>query len=233
MIEHENKIIQVALMKLGYDVGPIDGIIGPRTRKAIVTYKMACGKTPNANLDPLTKHNLLARALISTNGPPLWLYGAESFIGTKEIRGKKHNSKIVQFFKSIGTRIRNDETPWCAAFVGHVLELCGLSSTKSAGARSYNKWGFEIKEPAVGAVVVFWRGSRLGWSGHVGFIVGKDSENNLLVLGGNQANAVNIRAFKTSRVLSYRWPKISILPETGFDKLPVINEEYLLSVNES
>jgi surface antigen len=56
------------------------------------------------------------------------------------------------------------------------------------------------------SLVVFWRGSRDGWQGHVGFISGVNSDGSLQVLGGNQGNSVNITRFDRSRVLAYRWP---------------------------
>ena len=42
--------------------------------------------------------------------------------------------------------------------------------------------------------------------GHVGFAVGKDTAGRLLVLGGNQGNAVSIAAFDVARAIGYRWP---------------------------
>lgn len=51
-------------------------------------------------------------------------------------------------------------------------------------------------------VVVF---SRDG-GGHVGFVVGQHQNGDLMVLGGNQSDAINIRAFSRSRVTGYRWP---------------------------
>jgi hypothetical protein len=52
-------------------------------------------------------------------------------------------------------------------------------------------------------VVVFWRGAREGWQGHVGFYVGRGA-GQVLVLGGNQSNAVTVASFTESRLLGYR-----------------------------
>ena len=49
----------------------------------------------------------------------------------------------------------------------------------------------KLNNPAYGCIVVF---SRAG-GGHVGFLVGKDKQGNLMILGGNQSNAVNIKPF--------------------------------------
>jgi hypothetical protein len=53
--------------------------------------------------------------------------------------------------------------------------------------------------------LVFWRGSRKGWKGHVGFYHGEDSTH-FHVLGGNQSNAVTVSRIAKSRLLSARWP---------------------------
>lgn len=50
---------------------------------------------------------------------PKWLVEARRYIGEREIKGPKHNPKILQMWKDIKRGgIKDDETPWCAAFVG-------------------------------------------------------------------------------------------------------------------
>jgi uncharacterized protein (TIGR02594 family) len=160
-----------------------------------------------------------------------WIDVARGYLGSREIKGAKHNPHIVRWWQAIKSTIRDDEQPWCAAFVGGVLEECGIKSSRSAAARSYVKWGDALSTPAVGCIVVFWRGSPKSWSGHVGFVVGKDSAGNLMVLGGNQADAVNIKPFAVGRVLSYRWPKDEPKPTTS--DLPVIHSNGKVSINEA
>lgn len=134
---------------------------------------------------------------------PSWLTEARKFDGLREIKGSKHAPEIVQFWKDIKRGgIKDDETPWCAAFVGAMLERVNIKSSRFEGASSYLKWGETLKEPVLGCVVVFTRDG----GGHVGFVVGVDSAGNLLVLGGNQSDAVNIKAFPRTRVTGYRWP---------------------------
>lgn len=144
-----------------------------------------------------------------------WVTLARKFIGLKETKGPQHNPEIVQMWRDIKrSGIKDDETPWCAAFVGSMLERCNVRSTRFEGARSYEGWGEKLAEPVPGCVVVF---SRDG-GGHVGFVVGQDPMGNLLVLGGNQADAVNIKAFPRSRATAYRWPTGEPLPT---EPLPV------------
>ena len=135
---------------------------------------------------------------------PRWIVQAENHIGVKEVKGATHNPVIVQFWKDIRRGgIKDDETPWCAAFVGSMLERSGIQSTRFESAKSYLSWGEQLDRPVYGCVVVF---SRDG-GGHVGFVVGKDKAGNLLVLGGNQDDAVNVKSFPLSRKPIYRWPQ--------------------------
>ena len=100
---------------------------------------------------------------------PYWLEVAYNYLGTKEVKGNKHNPLILRWWSLIRAPFTNDETPWCAGFVGGILEQCGLRSTRSAAARSYNKWGKQLDGPVVGAIAVLWRGSPYSASGHVAF----------------------------------------------------------------
>mgnify|MGYP006296354457 CR=1 FL=1 len=134
---------------------------------------------------------------------PEWLTEAEKYIGTKEIRGSRHNPQILEFWDEIGMGgINTDEVPWCASFVGAVLEECGIRSTRSGSSKSYLNWGIKLDKPVQGCIVVFTRNG----GGHVGFVEGIDKIGNLYVLGGNQSDAVNVKLFKTTNVVGYRWP---------------------------
>ncbi|MCP4366346.1 MAG: TIGR02594 family protein [Planctomycetes bacterium] len=148
-----------------------------------------------------------------------WFNLACKYLGIREYKGSKHNPKILEWWVKIRAPFTSDETPWCAGFVGGVLEECGIVSTRKANARSYLKWGVELDLPVVGAIVVFWRGSKSSWKGHVGFVAGRDEQGRLLVVGGNQGDAVSLKAFNTNQVLGYRWPKSTPIPESKL--LPV------------
>lgn len=134
---------------------------------------------------------------------PVWLLEAEKHIGQKEIKGPQNNSFIVQLWKKIKRGgIKDDETPWCAAFVGGCLEDSGIVSSRFESAASYLKWGVPQAYPLMGCIVVF---TRVG-GGHVGFVAGQDSKGNLVVLGGNQGDSVKYSTFPVSRASGYRWP---------------------------
>lgn len=160
---------------------------------------------------------------------PAWVIEARRHIGTKEIKGSKHELKILQWWKTIRRGgIKDDETPWCAAFVGGCLEAAGQISSRYESAKSYLTWGDSLAFPCVGAVVVF---SRDG-GGHVGFVVGRDKLNNIMVLGGNQGDAVNIKPFARSRVTGLRVPKGYIVPQAHYT-LPLMESDGKLSTNEA
>lgn len=147
---------------------------------------------------------------------PSWLAEARQWIGLNEIKGADHAPEILQMWRDIKRGgIRDDETPWCAAFVGAMFERVGVRSTRFESARSYLEWGVPLKSPVHGCVAVF---SREG-GGHVGFVVGRDAAGNILVLGGNQSDAVNVRAFPVSRVTGYRWPAGVPVPAAGLAQL--------------
>jgi len=152
---------------------------------------------------------------------PRWLTEAAKHIGTKEVPGLKHEPKILQWWKAIKRGgIKTDEVPWCAAFVGAMLEETGIVSSRYESAASYLNWGVPLPQAMRGCVVVF---TRKG-GGHVGFVMGKDAAGNLLVLGGNQSDTVSIRAFPLARVAGYRWPEpgpalLASLPVLGAAEL--------------
>lgn len=136
---------------------------------------------------------------------PVWLREAQRHLGTHEWPGRRHNPAVVQFFARAGFGgIRDDETPWCAAFINAVMAACHLPTTGKLTARSFLNWGEEIAEPKYGAVAVFRRG-RSTWQGHVGLAVDHDATH-ISVLGGNQSNAVTIARYPRSKLLGFRWP---------------------------
>ena len=124
----------------------------------------------------------------------------------KEWPGARHNPKIIQMFKDVDNGwVTDDETPWCAAFVGSILGSIGIKGTGRLNARSYLKWGEEVlpADAVPGDICVFWRGSPGGWKGHVAFLIGI-KRNKVWVRGGNQGNAVSDKPYPMSRLLSIR-----------------------------
>jgi uncharacterized protein (TIGR02594 family) len=158
-------------------------------------------------------------------------------MGLKEIPGARDNPQIVTWWSDIGAGwFNDDETPWCGAFVGGTLLEAGvpiLPGSEAPRARAWENWGQKLDGPALGAVVVFWRGSRSSGSGHVAFVLGKNN-GRLVCVGGNQSNAVTVANFNTDRVTAYRWPPNEPKPaNVGMDTLPTVTEAGHRSINEA
>jgi uncharacterized protein (TIGR02594 family) len=163
---------------------------------------------------------------------PKWLAKARSYIGVKEAPGSANNPQIVKWWKELSTGFVHDSVPWCGGFVGGCLHETGYKTVPGpAMARAWLRLPVKLDKPAVGCIVVFWRGKKNSNSGHVGFVVGKDRYRHLMVLGGNQGDKVCIAAFATVRVLGYRWPSVWPLEERF--KLPLLDSDGTVSSNES
>lgn len=138
---------------------------------------------------------------------------ARQHIGLWEWKGDDHNPQIIQWFADVGHDwVVDDETAWCAAFVGAMLKAGGFPHTGALNARSYIEYGEHVKleDAQPGDIVVFSRGDIKGWQGHVGFFVKREGDQ-IMVLGGNQGNQVNVKPYpingKTSSLLAVRRPK--------------------------
>lgn len=136
---------------------------------------------------------------------PPWMAMAWAEFGQSEVSGASANPRILEYFQNVGhSAITDDETAWCAAFVGACLERAGFASTRSLMARSYLEWGEPISEPPAGSIAVLSRGANPSL-GHVGFLVGM-TDAAIYLLGGNQANAVSVARFDRVRLLGVRAP---------------------------
>ena len=136
---------------------------------------------------------------------PIWLAYARKQFGIREIKGPKHEPRIMAMIKRtarfLGITVRDDETPWCGTFAADCMLAAGISPPPIAvRASSWGTWG-QPTTPRLGAILVF---SRQG-GGHVGFYVGED-KTRFYVLGGNQSNMVNIMPIEKSRLTATRWP---------------------------
>lgn len=141
-----------------------------------------------------------------------WLKEAWREFGQAERAGPRANPRIVAMFRDAGhPKVTRDEVAWCAAFLGACLERAGTRSTRLLMARSYLKWGEALAAPRIGAVAVFSRGSN-PTLGHVGFWLG-ETEKDVVLLGGNQGNAVSVARYPKARLLGLRWPAPEVAAE--------------------
>lgn len=138
---------------------------------------------------------------------PAWLTQARSHIGFHETGD---NNGIDQFVKSAG--FGTNGLPWCAIFAAAMFHDAGIATPGvNAMARSFSTAAsfVMLDKPRMGCVAVFWRGSKAGESGHVGFYVGEDATH-VQTLGGNENDAVMIEAIpkngSSMGLLGYWWP---------------------------
>lgn len=144
-----------------------------------------------------------------------WVKLAREFIGQREIKGERHNPIIIEWLDDMGRFTkearawwRDDETPWCGLFVGWTLGQSGRYVVKEwYRAKEWaTKDLTQLARPAYGCLAVL---DRRG-GGHVGFVVGKDTAGNIMLLGGNQGDMVQISPFAPERITSYHWPSMFI-----------------------
>jgi uncharacterized protein (TIGR02594 family) len=101
------------------------------------------------------------------------------------------------------------ETAWCAAFVNHILNKINVPTLDSEYDRIRALEYAELGEPATVETMlpgdIFVR-DRKGGHYHVGFVVGLNSANpdEILVLGGNQGDKVQVMAFPISDTYAIR-----------------------------
>ena len=143
---------------------------------------------------------------------------AERFCGRiREIPGKKDHPLVLYMLQlAAGSDWPDcDEIPWCSAFVYFVAFVLDLERPGRHGlrARSWLQVGRAVSEHQARPgddIVILKRGDGhqpgpeiLDAKGHVGFYAGRE-DCHVLVLGGNQDNAVNISRYPAVRILSIR-----------------------------
>lgn len=133
-----------------------------------------------------------------------WVDKAFKYVGLREVKGSKHNPTIVDWLKRLGAWWKDDETAWCGVFVAHCLTAVGRGSIPKHWYRAleYLNWGSVLDKPAYGSVAAL---KRKG-GGHVFFVVGVTEKGDIVGLGGNQGDEVNLRVFARSEIEGYRWP---------------------------
>lgn len=138
---------------------------------------------------------------------------AQRFVGMKEVPGTQDNPAILAMLRLDMEWPKNDEVPWCSAFINYVAWLLRLPRSKSLRARSWLRVGKPVPLGDARAgfdVVILKRGSGeqpgpevIKAPGHVGFYSGQDGAT-LHLLGGNQANSVSVAPFGSTRLLGIR-----------------------------
>lgn len=141
---------------------------------------------------------------------------AAKFIGLKEVPGHASNPQILAMLQLDAAWPKDDEVPWCSAFVNYVAFLLGLPrpvNWLSLRARAWLNVGTPIRftEATRGFdVVILSRGANpppaavIDAPGHVGFFSSSDQLGNVHLLGGNQHNMVMVSPHRMTKMLGVR-----------------------------
>jgi uncharacterized protein (TIGR02594 family) len=127
---------------------------------------------------------------------------AEAFkhFAVTEYDGPEDNPIIMQWAEELGLEMKfsHDSDAWCTLFVSYCVHKAGLPLPPHEyllWSQIYAKWGTERQgDPALGDVVVTWRGQKGQGLGHVRIFLAKDHKDNWVCIGGNQSNSVSVSA---------------------------------------
>lgn len=144
---------------------------------------------------------------------PAWLQIARDEIDVAEMPGPRAHARIKEYLQTCSNLLpadqKTDETPWCSAFVNFCVTKVGLHGTNHALAVSWKGHGVGLESPRMGCIALVRRSGGSGF--HVAFYVG-ETENFIILLGGNQHDSVSVVPWKKvgpdgkSNIICYRWP---------------------------
>lgn len=209
--------VQRRLIAHGFNPGIADGIWGRNTLRATINFQKAKGLPAQGVLNPATIEMLRVGLTENSTGSDApksdildrfpWM---DLAIRKKGLHEGRDNAALRKFLKSDGKTLGDPaKLPWCGDFVETCVAVTlpnVLVPTNPYLARNWMKFGHTV-EPCFGAVMVFWRGSKSGISGHVGFYYSEDNKN-YQILGGNQSNKVSIVSLSKTRFLGARLPDV-------------------------
>lgn len=199
--------IQTLLLKHGYNPGEIDGIMGPKTRAAIVSFKKSRGLRARPYVGPITIEALRKNSDIHVEELPTppWVGEMDKHRGLHEV----NDWNALTLWLGRDGRALGDirRLPWCGDAVETAIRLT-LPEEEFPGALGENPYwarnwahlgnGSKLR---YGCLVVLTRGK----GGHVCFAVGYDPKRKRIrVLGGNQSNRVSFTWVDERRLLGYK-----------------------------
>jgi len=129
--------------------------------------------------------------------------------GTAEVSGAKSNPELLAILqKHHHTATDDSATAWCGIAMAEAFDRAGYKSAipeKYLAARSWLKLPdpVTLDDAELGDIVIFWRGTPEGWSGHVACFINRIGEN-VFVCGGNQSDRVSIAPYAKARILGIR-----------------------------
>ncbi len=134
-----------------------------------------------------------------------WLRVARGELGVRNFPAGSSNPRITGYHAGTNIEGYDDKANWCSSFAQWVLARVGIAGTGSAVARSWLAWGEALADPRPGCIAVLWREDPQSWKGHVGFFLRVEGDD-VVLLGGNQLEAVREHRYPRAQVLAWRWP---------------------------
>jgi uncharacterized protein (TIGR02594 family) len=145
---------------------------------------------------------------MSAQIPPRWLVRMLGEFGVKETPGPRSNPRVNEYALATmgGIPPQGDETSWCSSSMCWTFEKSNIRSPRSKAAISWREWGIPLAVPRLGCVAVLHRDDpRNPKAAHVALWLATIADK-LILLGGNQGDAVSIAPYAASRLMTFRWP---------------------------
>jgi uncharacterized protein (TIGR02594 family) len=126
-------------------------------------------------------------------------------LGITEVKGYTNNNPIiVQWLQKLIPSASRDEISWCGASMYHLATKtnCIIKGDKPLQvARNWYNEGELVTEPKPGDLVVLWSGHPTrSWRGHIAIWL-NEHNGYIWMMGGNQNNQWNVKAYPSYRVL--------------------------------
>lgn len=129
--------------------------------------------------------------------------------GVAEVAGAKSNPELLKIMQRHNHTTTDDSAlAWCGVMMAEAFERAGFKDQIPAKYLSARSWlalpnPVTLEDAEIGDIVIFWRGSPEGWTGHVAAFV-NDVGDNVFVAGGNQGDRVSIAPYAKNRILGIR-----------------------------
>lgn len=125
----------------------------------------------------------------------------------KEVPGPGSHPTLLEIIREMFPSAQDDsKVAWCSIILNAVAKMSGYERTNSGLARSWLDIGtpIEFEDRKMGDILIYWRVKKASPWGHANIYINDYDESRMRGLGGNQQDAMNIRAYSNIRLLGIR-----------------------------